>query len=50
MPEFTVNPNRRDPELDAGAAVVAIQSITLQNEGRVRDVSVTEPQQPSATS
>jgi phage tail-like protein len=38
------------PELDAGAAVVAIQSITLQNEGWVRDVSVTEPQQPSATS
>lgn len=38
------------PTLDAGSPVVAIQSITLQNEGWVRDVSVTEPQQPSATS
>lgn len=31
------------PELDAGANAVAIQSITLENEGWERDTGVTEP-------
>jgi hypothetical protein len=31
------------PELDANGNAVAIQSMTLQNEGWERDVSVTEP-------
>ncbi len=31
------------PDLDAGADVVAIEHIVLQNEGWERDVSVTEP-------
>jgi phage tail-like protein len=31
------------PELDANGNAVAIQSITLQNEGWERDVSVAEP-------
>ena len=35
------------PELDANANAVAIQSITLQNEGWVRDEAVTEPSEPS---
>ncbi len=35
------------PELDAGAAVVAIERITLQNEGWKRDESVVEPAEPS---
>ncbi len=34
------------PELDASANAVAIQSITLQNEGWERDTSVSEPQEP----
>ncbi|MDR4492320.1 MAG: phage tail protein [Candidatus Nitrosocosmicus sp.] len=34
------------PELDANANAVAIQSITLQNEGWERDVDVTEPEEP----
>ena len=37
------------PELDATANAVAIQSITLQNEGWERDVSVTEPSELSFT-
>lgn len=37
------------PELDASANAVAIQSITLENEGWERDVSVTEPAEPSFT-
>jgi phage tail-like protein len=35
------------PELDANANAVAIQSITLENEGWDRDESVTEPAEPS---
>ena len=35
------------PELDASANAVAIQSLTLQNEGWERDSSVTEPQEPT---
>ena len=34
------------PELDANANAIAIQSITLQNEGFERDVDVTEPEEP----
>lgn len=34
------------PDLDANADGVAIQSITLQHEGWVRDTSVTEPKEP----
>lgn len=37
------------PELDANRAVVAIESITLQNEGWERDFDVTEPTEPSFT-
>jgi phage tail-like protein len=37
------------PELDANANAVAIQSITLQNEGWARDTSVVEPTEPSFT-
>lgn len=37
------------PELDASANAVAIQSITLQNEGWERDYDVTEPTEPSFT-
>lgn len=33
------------PELDANANAVAIQSITLENEGWERDTSVTEPKE-----
>ena len=35
------------PELDASANAVAIQSMTLQNEGWERDYDVTEPTEPS---
>lgn len=35
------------PELDASANAVAIQMITLQTEGWERDLSVTEPTEPS---
>jgi phage tail-like protein len=35
------------PDLDANANAVAIQSITLENEGWDRDESVTEPAEPS---
>jgi phage tail-like protein len=35
------------PELDANANAVAIQSLKLENEGWVRDTSVTEPVEPS---
>ena len=35
------------PDLDANTNSVAIQSITLQNEGWERDVSVQEPAEPS---
>ena len=34
------------PELDASANAVAIQSMTLQNEGWERDYDVTEPTEP----
>ena len=37
------------PELDASANAVAIQSMTLQNEGWERDYAVTEPTEPSFT-
>ncbi len=37
------------PELDASANAIAIQSITLQNEGWERDYEVTEPTEPSFT-
>jgi phage tail-like protein len=35
------------PDLDANANVVAIQHIKLENEGWERDISVTEPKEPS---
>jgi len=35
------------PELDAGANAVAIQSMTLQNEGWERDYDVNEPAEPT---
>jgi phage tail-like protein len=35
------------PELDANANAVAIQSLKLENEGWVRDTSVTEPVEPT---
>lgn len=35
------------PELDASANAIAIQSISLQNEGWERDYEVTEPAEPS---
>jgi phage tail-like protein len=38
------------PELDANANAVAIQRLKLENEGWDRDVSVTEPTEPSFTS
>lgn len=34
------------PELDANAGAIAIESITLENEGWERDASVTEPTEP----
>jgi len=37
------------PELDAMANAVAIQSLTLENEGWERDMSVTEAAEPSFT-
>jgi phage tail-like protein len=37
------------PELDANANAVAIQHIKLENEGWTRDLSVTEPTEPSFT-
>jgi phage tail-like protein len=37
------------PDLDANAAVVAIQHIKLENEGWERDQSVVEPTEPSFT-
>ena len=38
------------PDLDANANAVAIQHIKLENEGWERDVSTTEPTEPSFTS
>jgi len=38
------------PDLDANANAVAIQHIKLENEGWERDVSATEPTEPSFTS
>ena len=35
------------PELDASANAVAIQTLTLQNEGWERDYEVTEPDEPT---
>lgn len=37
------------PELDASASAVAIQTMTLQNEGIERDYEVQEPQEPDFT-
>jgi len=37
------------PDLDASANAVAIQSLTLKNEGWERDYEVTEPTEPSFT-
>lgn len=37
------------PDLDANANAVAIQHIKLENEGWERDISVTEPAEPSFT-
>ena len=37
------------PELDASGNAVAIQSLTLQNEGWERDYEQTEPEEPSFT-
>ena len=37
------------PDLDASGNAVAIQSITLENEGWERDYAVTEPTEPSFT-
>jgi len=37
------------PDLDASGDVVAIESITLENEGWERDREVTEPNEPSFT-
>lgn len=37
------------PEMDANANAVAIQSITLENEGWERDYSVVEPTEPTFT-
>lgn len=37
------------PELDASANAVAIQTLTLQNEGWERDVEVPEPAEPTFT-
>jgi phage tail-like protein len=37
------------PQLDASANAVAIQTLTLQNEGWERDYEVTEPNEPSFT-
>jgi len=34
------------PDLDASGSAIAIQSITLQNEGWVRDQAVVEPSEP----
>jgi phage tail-like protein len=36
------------PDLDAAANAVALESITLQNEGFDRDTTVVEPKEPSA--
>lgn len=36
------------PEMDSNAGAVAIESLTLENEGWERDTGVTEPQEPSA--
>jgi phage tail-like protein len=35
------------PDLDANANAVAIQHIKLENEGWTRDLSVTEPKEPT---
>jgi phage tail-like protein len=37
------------PQLDAGTAQTAIQSITLENEGWIRDITVVEPSQPTVS-
>ena len=37
------------PELDANGNAVAIETITIQNEGWERDYEVTEPEEPSFT-
>jgi phage tail-like protein len=37
------------PELDANANAVAIQHIKLENEGWIRDTTVTEPTEPTFT-
>jgi phage tail-like protein len=42
-----VSEYRAMPELDGVGNAIAIQSITLENEGWERDASVTEPSEPS---
>jgi phage tail-like protein len=37
------------PDLDASANAIAIESLTIQNEGWERDYEVTEPSEPSFT-
>jgi phage tail-like protein len=37
------------PDLDASASAIAIQTLTLQNEGWERDYAVVEPSEPSFT-
>ena len=35
------------PDLDANNSAIAIENITIENEGWERDISVTEPVEPS---
>mgnify|MGYP001569274061 CR=1 FL=1 len=44
-----VSEYQAQPELDANANAVAIQSIKLENEGWERDIEVPEPSEPSFT-
>jgi phage tail-like protein len=44
-----VSEYQAQPDLDANANAVAIQTIKLENEGFERDVSVPEPEEPSFT-
>ena len=44
-----VSEYQAQPELDANANAVAIQTLKLENEGWERDLAVTEPTEPSFT-
>ena len=44
-----VSEYRALPDLDANGSVTAIEQITLENEGWVRDTAVTEPVEPGFT-